>query len=234
MDLQPRIKQKYWALKRTVVDRMLRSDVELQCVFASSNKLFLSLMYGCTTYKRSVLGLFTTGNEALACLKENNVGFLLSTIDLEDGPGDGLIAQARLLRPSLRCVLIADHHHYRRDDAVHWRSPVIVSALDIGDESEPWNQAMVAAIANTSYRSPSIPDCLLNDDDKRVIKLTPRERQMLECYALGLTNSQAAERLSLSPLSTKTYSRNLLAKLNVSNRQLALLKVFGKQLLVPS
>ena len=50
---------------------------------------------------------------------------------------------------------------------------------------------------------------------------------MLECYALGLTNSQAAERLSLSPQSTKTYSRNLLAKLNVSNRQLALLKVMG-------
>jgi DNA-binding NarL/FixJ family response regulator len=50
---------------------------------------------------------------------------------------------------------------------------------------------------------------------------------MLECYALGLTNAQAAERLSLSPQSTKTYSKNLLAKLNVSNRQLALLKTMG-------
>jgi len=50
---------------------------------------------------------------------------------------------------------------------------------------------------------------------------------MLECYALGLTNAQAAERLSLSPQSTKTYSRNLLAKLNVSNRQLALMKTMG-------
>ena len=228
MDLQPRIKQKYWTLKRAVVDGMLRSDVALQCVYASSNRLFLSMMYGCTTYKRSVLGLFTTGNEALACLKENNVGFLLSTIDLEDGPGDGLIAQARLLRPSLRCVLIADHHHYRRDDAVHWRSPVIVSALDIGDESEPWNQAMVAAIANTSYRSPTIAAQMVNDDDKSTIKLSPRERQMLECYALGLTNAQAAERLCLSPQSTKTYSRNLLAKLDVSNRQLALLKMMGR------
>ena len=167
----------------------------------------------------------------LACLKENNVGFLLSTIDLEDGSGDGLIAQARLLRPSLRCVLIADHNHYRRDDAVHWRSPVIVSTLDIGDESEPWNQAMVAAIANTSYRSPSIPAQLVNDDGKSTIKLSPRERQMLECYALGLTNAQAAERLSLSPQSTKTYSRNLLAKLNVSNRQLALLKMMGSGLI---
>ena len=155
------------------------------------------------------------------------MGLLLSTIDLEDGSGDGLIAPARLLHPSLRCVLIADHHHYRRDDAMTWQSPVIVSSFDLGDESEPWNQALMSAITNTTYRSPSIPDCLLNDGDKRALKLTPRERQMLECYALGLTNAQAAERLSLSPQSTKTYSRNLLAKLNVSNRQLALMKTMG-------
>jgi DNA-binding NarL/FixJ family response regulator len=227
MNLQPLLRRNYWNLKRAVADGMLRSGLDLRTVFVSSNKLFLSLMYGCATYKRSVLGLFTTGREALACLKENNVGLLLCTIDLEDGSGDGLIAQARLLQPSLRCVLIADHHHYRPEDAIKWQSPVIVSSLDLGDASEPWNQAMVAAIANTTYRSPSIPDCLLNDDDKRVVKLTPRERQMLECYALGLTNAQAAERLSLSPQSTKTYSKNLLAKLNVSNRQLALLKTMG-------
>lgn len=227
MNLLPRIRQRYWSLKRALVEGMLRSDLDLQCVVVSSNKLFLSMMYGCTTYKRALVGLFTTGKEVLACLEDNKVGFLLSTIDLEDGSGDGLIAQARLLYPSLRCVLIADHHYYRRDDAVHWRSPVIISTLDIGDESEPWNQALMSAIANTTYRSPSIPDCRLNGDDNKVIKLTPRERQMLECYALGLTNAQAAERLSLSPQSTKTYSRNLLAKLNVSNRQLALLKMMG-------
>ena len=227
MNLQPLLRRNYWSLKRVVAEGMLRSGLDLGAVLVSNNKLFLSLMYGCATYKRSILGLFTTGREALACLKESNVGLLLSTIDLEDGSGDALIAQARLLHPSLRCVLIADHHHYRQEDAMKWQAPVIVSSFDLGDESEPWNQALVAAIANTTYRSPSIPDCRLNDDDKQVVKLTPRERQMLECYALGLTNAQAAERLSLSPQSTKTYSKNLLAKLKVSNRQLALLKMMG-------
>jgi len=88
----------------------------------------------------------------------------------------------------------------------------------------------VAAIANTSYRSPSLPNCLLTVDEKSTRKLLPREQQMLECFALGLTNAQAAERLNLH----KIYSKNLLAKLGVKNRQLALLKVFGKQLLAPS
>ncbi len=185
------------------------------------------MMYGCSTYKRNIYGLFTTGNETLDFLRSNNVGILIATIDLEDGTGDRLIAQARLLQPSLRCLLIVDHHFYRPEDAAQWRAPVILSTHDIGHESEPWNQAMMAAIANTSYRSPSIPRGPVKEDDSLTIKLSPRERQMLECYALGLTNAQAAERLNLSPQSTKTYSRNLLAKLNVSNRQLALLKMMG-------
>ena len=184
-------------------------------------------MYGCATYKANIIGLFTTGREALTCIRDNRVGLLLSTIDLEDGSGDALIGQARLVNPLLRCVLIADHHYWRREDALRWRSPVILSSQDLGDDSEPWNQAMLSAIANTTYRSKSIPNPMAEDDESTV-KLTPRERQMLECYALGLTNAQAAERLNLSPQSTKTYSRNLLAKLNVSNRQLALLKVMGQ------
>ena len=227
MNLHPQLNQNYWRLKRVVADGILRSGLRRQFIFASNNKLFLSMMYGCVTYKRNTLGLFTTGRETLACLRQNSVGLLLSTIDLDDGSGDELIAQARLINPSLRCVLIADHHHYPQEQAFKWRSPVIVSTKDIGDESEPWNQAMVAALANTTYRSPSIPNHLVIDDDKNTIKLSPRERQMLECFALGLTNAQAAEKLSLSPQSTKTYSRNLLAKLNVSNRQLALLKMMG-------
>ena len=230
MNLHPRLRENYWHLKRVVAEGMLRSGLPRNFVFASSNKLFLSMMYGCATYKTNVLGLFTTSREALSCISENNVGFLLSTIDLEDGSGDALITQARLVNPMLRCMLIADHHYWRREDSMQWRSPVILSSQDLGDESSPWNQAMMSAIANTTYRSKSIPNRMVNDDDASTIKLTPRERQMLECYALGLTNAQAAERLNLSPQSTKTYSRNLLAKLNVSNRQLALLKVMGQGL----
>ena len=234
MNLLPQLRQSYWRLKRVVSDGVLRSGIEHTVIFASKNKLLLSLMYGCVTYKRNVRGIFTSGHEALACLKQNKVGMLYTTIDLDDGPGDGLIMQARRMQSSLRCVLIVDHQHCRPEDMAQWRSPVIVSSQDLGDESEPWNQAMVAAISNTTYRSQSIPSRLVNEPDSNIIKLSPRERQMLECYALGLTNAQAAERLNLSPQSTKTYSRNLLAKLNVSNRQLALLKMMGNGLVQAS
>jgi hypothetical protein len=48
---------------------------------------------------------------------------------------------------------------------------VIVSSEDFDVESEPWNQAMVAAIANTTYRSLSLPNCLLTVDEKSTRKL---------------------------------------------------------------
>ena len=68
MNLQPLLRRNYWSLKRVVADGMLRSGLDLGAVLVSNNKLFLSLMYGCATYKRSIHGLFTTGREALACL----------------------------------------------------------------------------------------------------------------------------------------------------------------------
>ena len=228
MDLLPKISSRYWQLKSVVVDAVVRLGIQRTTIVVSRNKLFLSMMYGVSTYKGTILGMFTTGREALACLREKDVGVVISTIELEDGSGDAFITQARLLQPSLRCVLVADHHHYQPEEALYWQSPVIVAADDVGHESEPWNQGLLAALTNTTYRSPSIASPLVDNGEASTIKLTTRERQMLECYALGLTNAQAAERLSLSPQSTKTYSRNLLSKLNVSNRQLALLKMMGR------
>ena len=88
--------------------------------------------------------------------------------------------------------------------------------------------AILSAIANTTYRSKSILQHQSDQQDPQIISLTPREKDILQCFAMGLNNREAAERLQLSPHSTKTYSKRLLAKLNVNNRQRALLKVLGK------
>jgi DNA-binding NarL/FixJ family response regulator len=209
---------------------MISAGVEPIIILASKNRFTLSLLYTSSIRKKQIHGCFTTGQGALEWLKSNRAGILITTIDLEDGDnsGDDLVHRARLLQPSLRCVLIVDHDHYHPESASTWRSPVIVAAKDIGDETQAWNMALLAAIGDATYRSKSVPPPESNGDNPATVKLTPREKQMLQCFALGLTNAEAAERLNLSPQSTKTYSRNLLAKLNVGNRQLALLKALGK------
>jgi len=52
--------------------------------------------------------------------------------------------------------------------------------------------------------------------------LSLREQQLLEAYALGLSNKETAERLGLTVRTLQTYSTNLLQKLGVNHRQKAL------------
>jgi DNA-binding CsgD family transcriptional regulator len=51
--------------------------------------------------------------------------------------------------------------------------------------------------------------------------LTPREREILELVARGLTNAQVAERLWLSTGTVRKHLNNIYAKLGVPNRTAA-------------
>ncbi len=48
--------------------------------------------------------------------------------------------------------------------------------------------------------------------------LTPREQEILELIAAGLTNREIAQQLVISPTTVKKHAGNILGKLGVSNR----------------
>ena len=48
--------------------------------------------------------------------------------------------------------------------------------------------------------------------------LTPREREVVSLLAEGLSNSQVAERLYISPRTAAVHVSNILAKLGMSSR----------------
>ncbi|NPA91339.1 MAG: response regulator transcription factor [Chloroflexi bacterium] len=56
------------------------------------------------------------------------------------------------------------------------------------------------------------------DSDPALEMLTPRERQVLELVALGLTNREIAERLVISENTVRTHLRRILHKLHVRSR----------------
>jgi DNA-binding NarL/FixJ family response regulator len=91
----------------------------------------------------------------------------------------------------------------------------------------------MAVVSNTSYYSPSIVQHFaeLNlqpaNVDGNTIHLSLRDRQLLEAYALGLSNQETAKRLGLSVRTVQTYSVNLLQRLGVNNRQKALRRAVG-------
>lgn len=227
MDIRPEFNKGFARVRRTTAEWFLRSDIQARIILASKNRALLSGWYASTPVRKQLIGgCFTTGAEVLASIQEKGIGLLICTIDPEDGNGTGdfILTQARQIQPSLRTILIIDHDYHTAAEAAQWRSPVIISSKDFFDGTGTCRIAQLAAIGNTTYRSKSIPAADNDPLENGLIYLTERERQLLECYALGLNNNEAAERMKLSPLTCKTYSRNLLTKLRVNNRQMALLK----------
>lgn len=60
--------------------------------------------------------------------------------------------------------------------------------------------------------------------DLRFPELTPREREVLELLAQGLTNTAIAERLVLSPKTIRNQVSNVFSKLQVASRSEAIVK----------
>ena len=137
MNLLPMLNSKIWTFKATFATWLLRSGVKPMIIYASDNKLILSLFFASTTRKKTVAGCFTSGHEVLNYLRAHEAGILISTLKLDDISGDELIAQARGIQPNLRTALAVDRSDVSPEEMRNWQSPVIVATQDVGDVSEP-------------------------------------------------------------------------------------------------
>ncbi|MEN9402074.1 MAG: hypothetical protein RL091_777 [Verrucomicrobiota bacterium] len=64
------------------------------------------------------------------------------------------------------------------------------------------------------------------NSDGQPLSLSPRENQIVEGMAAGLTNKEIAAELGLSAHTTDSYTRSLFGKLNVNSRSSAVAKAF--------
>mgnify|MGYP002073364745 CR=1 FL=1 len=65
---------------------------------------------------------------------------------------------------------------------------------------------------------------------EETLSLSPRERQIVEGMAAGLTNKEIAAKLGLSAHTTDSYTRSIYEKLHVNNRSGAVAKALGGRL----
>jgi two-component system response regulator FimZ (fimbrial Z protein)/two-component system response regulator EvgA len=181
-------------------------------IYASSWQLQLVNFYRAMAGNyRDCLGVCTTGASILELLAREKPGLLMIVDDLPDISPDELVRQVRTIQPAIRTVLF------------------ITSLIAL----DPATLMSMAVVSNTSYFSPSIVHHFaeLNQQpanvDGNIIHLSLRDRQLLEAYALGLSNQETAKRLGLSVRTVQTYSVNLLQRLGVNNRQKALRRAVG-------
>ncbi|MEB3243246.1 MAG: response regulator transcription factor [Cyanobacteriota bacterium] len=158
----------------------------------------------------------------LASAGEAAYELLICTDYLETGNGFELVRLAKEKQPKLHCVLLAlgDVIPAEYVDAP-WLEAVVAEA-DFVEDQQPLTAAVVAVMAGHSYRSPSLRTGQL--PYLSCPRLTPREYQVLDLLASGMSDRDIAKQLMVSEETAHTYSKRLLQTLGVNNRLQAVLK----------
>lgn len=172
---------------------------------------------------RRLIGCAITEEEGcLAYLKRDTYDLLLCTDHLESGNGFELTRQAKKLYPDLKVVMLAlgdvipaEYEH------APWLEAVVAEA-DIVDDQRPLQAAVIAVMGHHSYRSPSLRSGKL--PYLSCPRLTPREYEVLDLLASGLSDREIAQKLVVSDATARTYTKRLLQTLGVNNRLQAVLK----------
>lgn len=172
-----------------------------------------------------VVGQAGTLEEAVQLARDLLPDIILLDIDM---PGGGLEA-ARLIAEELPVTRIVVLTSSEEDDH-------LIGALKIGARAyilkgvaaRELIRILRAAWAGESYVPPMLAASLLlemreahaqqKQSPSPLDELTPRERQILESLAAGLSNKEIGEQLFLSEKTVKHYMTNILQKLQVRNR----------------
>ena len=219
MDLTPYLE----SLRGSNLDDVLLSvAVNGKVALAVKGRFFLRCL--CDSFGESTqIGCAVTDAQScLSYLRRDAYELLICTDYLESGNGFELTRQARELQPDLKAVVLAlgDAIPVEYSDAT-WLEAVVAEA-DFVEDQKPLEAAVIAVMGHHSYRSPSLRSGQL--PYLSCPRLTPREYEVLDLLASGLTDREIAEQLVVSEETARTYTKRLLKVLEVSNRVQAVLK----------
>jgi DNA-binding NarL/FixJ family response regulator len=219
MDLTPFLA----SLQGATLDEVLLS-VAVQGKVAIAMKGRFLLRAVCESFQdRSRIGCAVTDEEAcLAYLAREPYELLICTDHLESGSGYELARKARDVQPQIKIVMLALSDVIPAEYAdASWLEAVVAEA-DVVDDQRPLQAAVLAVMGHHSYRSPSLRSGTL--PYLSCPRLTPREYQVLDLLASGLSDREIARHLVVSEETARTYTKRLLQTLDVNNRLQAVLK----------
>lgn len=171
-----------------------------------------------------VVGEAATGEDAVALSADLTPDLVL--MDIRLGPGmDGLTAAAAVRKltrpPSVIMLTLHDAPEYVRAALSAGAAGYVLKDANADD--------LIGAVYQVLEGRAALPLNLVNqalapaarwadDDDERLSRLTPREREVLDHIADGLTNKAIARQLNISPGTVKAHVERVIAKLGVADR----------------
>lgn len=170
-----------------------------------------------------VVGQANTAAQALDAVETLDPDVVLMDVELGSDDGIELTARLRGMHPTLSIVIVSF-----LTDPVRAGDAVRAGASGWVTKDAP-TEELLGAIRGVAVGESWIPPRLLtgvlrellmtrrlvDEDEERLARLTPRERSVLDMMADGLDRSAIAERMFLSTNTVRTHVQNIFAKLHV-------------------
>lgn len=166
----------------------------------------------------SIVEKVTSGNFALAYLKQNKIDVMITDYSMPDMDGLTLVKQAKLLRPDLKILVLSMH------DEIGMIRDMLSAGVDGYVLKKYAQQELIDAI-NTigngrQFWSAEVNRALLSalqTPDNAESHITERELEVLKLLAQELTSKQIAEKLFISERTVETHRKNLMRKTGANN-----------------
>jgi len=167
-----------------------------------------------------VVGEAGNGSELFAVLRRNPLADVL-LLDIEM-PGLKVYDAVRMLQreyAQLKTIIVTAYDERRR---IHRLIDLAVKGYMLKDESlNTYAHAIRQVAGGGMYFSARVATVALADDGRQAIILSPREAEVLQLAATGLTSVAIGARLSISSKTVDTHAERACRKLGVSNRTAA-------------
>jgi len=187
-----------------------------------------------------ILAEANSGAEALQFAQQYRPDVVVMDITLPDFTGIEATRRLKEQMPEIAVVALTIHE----DEQYFFEMLQAGAAGYVPKRAAPEDliAAIRAAFAGEIYLYPSLAKALVSDylgrsrinpAEASLESLTPREEEVLELLAEGLSNDEIAEQLAISRHTVARHRENLMGKLNLHNRSELVKYAIRKGLIIP-
>ncbi len=165
-----------------------------------------------------VLAKLTSGDFALAYLKQHQVDLMITDYSMPDMDGLDLVRQAKQLQPSLKIIVLTMHDELTMIRAM-WAEGVDGYVLKRYAQQE-LVKAIESVMHGRQYMSAEVNKALITallPKEQPENQITEREQEVLKLLAQELTSRQIADKLYISERTVETHRKNLMRKTGANN-----------------
>lgn len=162
-----------------------------------------------------LLASFTSAEEGLAFLQEQEVDVVLLDINMPDM--NGIEACQRISKDHPNCKVIAISNNNENSIIQRMLQSGASGYVLKNASADELVQCIREAAAGRTALSQDVQGILKSAKAGNLPKITRRETEILQLLAQGMTSPEIAEKMFVSPLTIETHRRNLIQKFQVSN-----------------